>query len=151
MTVIEAVQTALVENHEIRALQSATQAQEKDIGIARSYLLPRISFEERYLRTTNPGYAFMSRLNQERIGEQDFNPDLLNHPEAINDFQSSLTLEQPLFVKKAYIGLGMSKTEARAKGEELIRKREDIAFQVVKACLMLVSAKEYARAVESGR
>ncbi|PKN76665.1 MAG: hypothetical protein CVU51_17375, partial [Deltaproteobacteria bacterium HGW-Deltaproteobacteria-1] len=42
MTVIEAVQTALVENHEIRALQSATQAQEMDIGIARSYLLPRI-------------------------------------------------------------------------------------------------------------
>lgn len=40
MTVIEAVQTALIENHEIRALQSATQAQEKDIGIARSYLLP---------------------------------------------------------------------------------------------------------------
>ena len=150
MTVIEAVQTALVENHEIRALQSATQAQEMDIGIARSYLLPRISFEERYLRTTNPTYAFMSRLNQERIGEQDFNPELLNRPDAINDFQSSLTVEQPLFVKKAYIALGMSKTEARAKNQELIRKREDIAFQVVKACLTLVSAKQYARAVALG-
>jgi outer membrane protein len=150
MTVIEAVRTALADNHEIKALQSATQAQEKDIGIARSYLLPRISLEERYLRTTNPGYAFMSRLNQERIIEQDFTPDSLNHPDAINDFQSSLTLEQPLFVKKAFIGLDMSKTEARAKGEELTRKREDISFQVAKACLMLVSAKEYVRAVEQG-
>jgi outer membrane protein len=150
MTVMEAVQTALVGNHEIRALQSATQAQESDIGIARSYLLPKISFEERYLRTTNPGYAFMSRLNQERIVQQDFNPDLLNRPDAINDFQSSLTVEQPLFVKKAYIGLGMSRTEARAKGEELFRKREDIVFQVVKGCLMLLSAKEYLRAVELG-
>ncbi len=150
MSVIEAVQTALADNHEIKALQSATRAQEKDIGIARSHLLPRISFEERFLRTTNPGYAFMSRLNQERIGAQDFNPDLLNRPDAINDFQSSLTVEQPLFMKKAYIGLSMSRTEARAKGEELLRKREDIAFQVVKACLMLSSAKEYARAVEQG-
>ncbi len=150
MTVIEAVQIALVENHEIKALHNATQAQEKDIGIARSYLLPRISFEERYLRTTNPGYAFMSRLNQERIGASDFNPDLLNRPDAINDFQSSLTVEQPLFVKKAYIGLGMSKTESQAKGEEFTRKREDIAFQVVKACLMISSAKEYARAVDQG-
>ena len=150
MTVIEAVQTALVDNHEIKALQSATRAQEKDIGIARSYLLPRISFEERYLRTTNPGYAFMSRLNQERIVLQDFNPDQLNHPDAINDFQSSLTLEQPLFVKKAYVGLDMSRTESRAKEEDLTRKREDIAFQVVKACLMLSSAKEYARAVGQG-
>lgn len=150
MTVIEAVRAALVDNHEVRALQSATQAQEKDVGIARSYLLPKIFLEERYLRTTNPGYAFMSKLNQARIEPQDFNPDSLNHPDAINDFQSSVTLEQPLFVKKAFIGLDMSKTEARAKGEELIRKREDIAFQVVKACLMLVSAKEYVRAVDLG-
>lgn len=150
MTLSEAVQTALVENHEIKALQSATSAQEKDIGIARSYLLPRISFEERYLRTTNPGYAFMSRLNQERIDTADFNPALLNHPDPINDFQSSLTLEQPLFVKKIYLGLNMSKTEAKAKGQELIQKREEIAFQVIKACLLLASAKEYARAVEQG-
>lgn len=150
MTVLEAVQTALVDNHEIKAMQSATRAQEKDIGVARSYLLPRLFFEERYLRTTNPGYAFMSRLNQERIVSQDFNPDQLNHPDAINDCQSSLTLEQPLFVKKAYVGLDMSRTEARAKEEELTRKREDIAFQVVKACLMLSSAKEYARAVGQG-
>ena len=150
ITIIEAVRAALADNHEIKSLQNATQAQEKDIGIARSYLLPRISIEERYLRTTNPGYAFMSRLNQERIEVQDFNPDSLNHPEAINDYQSSLTVEQPLYIRKAYIGLDMSKTEARAMGEDLSRKREDIAFQVFKACLVIISAKEYVHAVEQG-
>ena len=150
MSVIEAVRTALTENHEIKALQNAVQAREKDIGIARSYLLPRLFLEERYLRTTHPGYAFMARLNQERIGQQDFNPDLLNHPEAINDFQSSLTLEQPLFVKKAFIGLDMSRKEAGAMKEELTRKREDVAFQVVKACLAVVSLKEYVQAVQKG-
>jgi outer membrane protein len=150
MTLIEAVRTALVENHEIKSLQSATKAQEMDVGIARSYLLPKISIEERYLRTTNPGYAFMSKLNQERIELEDFNPDRLNHPAAINDYQSSLTIEQPLFVKKAFIGLDMSRTEARAKGKELSRKSEEIAFQVVKGSLMLASAKGYVRAVELG-
>ena len=150
LTVYEAVKTALHDNHEIKALQSAALAQESDVGIARSYLLPRISFEERYLRTTNPSYAFMSRLNQERILQQDFNPELLNHPDAINDFQSSLTFEQPLFVKKAYVGMSMSRTEARARKEELMRNREEIAFHVVKACLMLASAKAYARAIELG-
>jgi outer membrane protein TolC len=145
MTVIEAVRTALVDNHEIKSLQSATKAQEMDIGIARSYLLPKIFLEERYLRTTNPGYTFMSKLNQERIGLEDFNPDKLNHPDAINDYQSSLTIEQPLFVKKAFIGFDMSKTEAQAKGKELSRKAEDVAFQVVKVCLMIVSAQEHKR------
>jgi outer membrane protein TolC len=150
MTLIEAVRSALVENHEIKSLLSATKAQEMDVGIARSYLLPRIFLEERYFRTTNPGYAFMSKLNQERIELEDFNPDRLNHPAAINDYQSSLTIEQPLFVKKAFIGLDMSKTEARAKGKELSRKSEEIAFQVVKGSLMLASAKEYVHAVELG-
>jgi len=150
MSIIDAVRTALADNHEIKALQSAAQARKKDIGIARSYLLPKLSLEERYLRTNNPGYAFMSRLNQERIEQNDFNPDRLNHPDAINDFQSSLTLEQPLFVKKAYIGMDMSKTEAQAMRAELIRKQEDVAFQVIRASLTIVSLKEYVRAIEQG-
>ncbi len=150
MSIINAVRTALADNHEIKALQSAAQAREKDIGIARSYLLPKLSLEERYLRTTHPGYAFMSKLNQERIGEQDFIPDRLNHPDAVNDFQSSLTFEQPLFVKKAYIGIDMSKTEAQAKREELIRKQEDVAFQVIRASLTIMSLKEYVQAILQG-
>ncbi|MEN6374069.1 MAG: TolC family protein [Smithella sp.] len=150
ITVVDAVRIALAENHELKAMKSAVEAQGKDVGIARSYLLPRIFMEERYLRTTNPGYAFMARLNQERIEQQDFNPDLLNHPDAINDFQSSLTFEQPLFVKKAFVSLDMAKTESRAKGAEFNRKREDTAFQVVRACLTIVSAREHLRAVDQG-
>lgn len=150
MSIIDAVRIALADNHEIRAGQSAAHAREKEIGIARSYLLPKIYVEERYLRTTNPGYAFMSRLNQERITTSDFDPERLNHPDPINDFQSSLTLEQPLFVQKAFVGLGMSRKEAQAARDDLRRKKEDIAFQVIRACLAVTSLKEYSLAVEQG-
>ena len=150
LSIIDAVRIALVDNHEIKAGQSYTSAKEKEIGIARSYLLPKLYVEERYLRTTNPGYAFMSRLNQERITAQDFDPNRLNHPDPINDFQSSLTLEQPLFVQKAFVGLGMSRKEAQATKDELRRKKEDIAFQVIKACLAITSLKEYSLAVKQG-
>ncbi len=150
MSIIDAVRIALADNHEIKAGQSIADAREKDIGIARSYLLPKLYVEERYLRTTNPGYSFMSRLNQQRINAQDFDPERLNHPDPINDFQSSLTLEQPLFAQKAFVGLGMSKKEAQAAKNELRRKKEDIAFQVIKACLAITSLKEYVGAVEKG-
>lgn len=150
VTIIEAVQRALSENHEIKAVKSSSSAYEQDIGIARSYLLPKISIEGRYLRTNNPGYAFMSRLNQERIETQDFNPETLNHPDAINDYQSSITIEQPVFAKKAFIGFTMSKIEAQVKSEELKRKREEIALEVVKACLNVSSAREYTRAASKG-
>ena len=115
MTIIEAVRSALIDSHEIRAMESSSMAQTSDIGVARSYLLPKVTFEERYSRTTNPTYAFMDRLNQERITQQDFNPDLLNHPDAISDYQTSFTIEQPVFVRKAFIGLDMSRKESLAK------------------------------------
>ena len=150
MSVIDAVRSALKSNHEIRAMESSTMAQASDIGVARSYLLPKLTFEERYSRTTNPTYAFMDRLNQERITQQDFNPDLLNHPNAIGDYQTSFTIEQPVFVKKAFIGLDMSRKESFAKEDDLKRKQEEIAYQVVRSCLMIISAKEYVKAASQG-
>lgn len=150
LTLTEAVRTALSNNHEVLAQQDAAKAQEKGIGVARSKLLPRVSLEERYSRTTNPSYAFMSRLNQERIEQQDFDPDALNHPDPINDYQTSVTIEQPVFVQKALLGLSMSKREARAAGEDLNRKREETAYSVTRAFLMAQSAKEYAKAARAG-
>lgn len=150
LTLPEAVAKALENNHEIKAGKSALAAGQEDIGIARSYLLPKISIEERYLRTNNPVYAFMSRLNQSRIETQDFNPDSLNSPDAINDYQSSITIEQPIFVKKAFVGLDISRKEFTAKEEELRRKQEEIAFQVVRAGLNILTAKEYVHVAELG-
>jgi len=150
LTLVEAVVKALENNHEIKAGKSALAAGRQDIGIARSYLLPKISIEERYLRTNNPGYAFMSRLNQSRIEAPDFNPDTLNNPNAINDFQSSITVEQPVFVKKALVGLDMSRTESMAKEEDVRRKEEEVTFSVVKACLNVLTAREYVQVAQFG-
>jgi len=146
MSVMEAVEQALVNNHEIRAQESALLAQDADVGVALSYLLPKVTLEERYSLTTNPGYAFFSKLNQERITAQDFNPEVLNNPDRIRDFQTALSVEQPIFVKQAYLGLGLAKREKQAKREDLRRKREEIAYQVLKAACMVSSAREYARA-----
>lgn len=150
-TLSEAVRAALLNNHELKAKQSSLSAKQEDIGIARSALLPKISFEERYLRTVNPGYAFMTKLNQKRIQASDFIPDSLNHPDAVNDFQTSLSFEQPVFLRKANIGLEISETEAKATAEELQRKKEETAFNVVKYYLMVGTAAEYARVAEKAR
>lgn len=150
MTVMEAVRQALAGNHEIRAREGSAMAGKDEIGVARSSLLPKVFFEERFSRTTNPTYAFMDKLNQERITRQDFDPDLLNHPDAVSDYQTSISVEQPLFVQKAIIGLGMSKKEAEARNHELQRKREEVSFLVVKACLMITSAREYVKAANQG-
>jgi outer membrane protein len=150
LTLHEAVKIALAQNHELRAQRNSHAAKQADIGIARSLLLPKISLEERYLRTVNPTYAFMTKLNQERIGLNDFAPDSLNRPDAVSDFQTALTFEQPLFVRKANIGLEMSRKEAEASEEAIQRKKEEIAFKVVQYYLMVGTAGEYVNVGERG-
>lgn len=144
----DAIRIALENNHEVLAFKSSLSAQKEDIGISRSFLLPKITFEERYMKTNNPTYSFMARLNQERFSQSDFAISSLNNPDPVNDFQTSLSFEQPLFVRKAHIGLDMSKTEFSAKSEEFIRKREEIAFKVVQTYMMVHTAKKYVKVSE---
>ena len=144
----DAVKLAFENNHEIRAMDNAALASREGIGIARSSLLPRLTFEERYLRTVNPGYAFMTKLNQQRIDQPDFLPVNLNNPDPISDFQTLFFLEQPLFTRKGLLGLEMSKTDARAKDEEALRKKEEIVFQLVQGAISLDTAKAFLGAME---
>ena len=68
------------------------------------------------LRTTVPAEAFGLKMNQERLLASDF-ADVrnFNSPPPRNAFIASLSLEQPLFAPKAYIGYGMAKVEADAR------------------------------------
>jgi outer membrane protein TolC len=148
ITLKEAIKIAIENNHEIRAMKNFLLAEKENIGIARSFLLPKVTFEERFMRTNNPTYVFMSKLNQERFAIEDFQIPSLNNPKAINDFQTIFSFEQPILVRKANIGLDMSTREFRAKDEEFKRKKEDITLKVVKAYLMIITAKEYLRVSE---
>lgn len=146
----EAVQTALKDNPEIRAFEDSVGAVREDIGIARSNLLPKVTLEERFMRTTNPTYAFSSKLNQERFSQTDFAIDSLNNPSAINDFQTSISVEQPLYVRKANVGMEMAQTEYSAKLKDFSRKKEEVAYNTVKTYLMADTAKEFIKVAEKG-
>lgn len=139
----EALEIALENNHEIRAFRNALSARGEDIGIARSFLLPKLTFEERFMRTNNPTYAFMAKLNQKRFSQGDFDISSLNNPDAVSDFQTSFSFEQSVFARKADIGLDMARKEYHAKNEDYARKRQEIALKVVQAYLMVLTAKEY--------
>lgn len=146
----ESVELGMKGNPELRAFYNSVYAGKEDIGIARSSLLPRITLEERFMRTTNPTLAFSSKLNQERFSQSDFAIQSLNNPPAINDFQSSISIEQPLYVKKANVGLEMAQQEYSAKLEDLTRKKEEVAYNIVKTYLMADTAGEFVGVAEKG-
>ncbi len=144
----EAVRLALQNNYEIKAFENSLAAGKEDIGIARSPLLPKIAFEERFMRTDNPTYAFMAKLNQGRFASSDFAVTSLNNPKAINDFQTSLSFEQLLFSRSASLGLKMAKKEYSAQGEDYAGKKEEVAVKVIRTYFSVMTAKEYRDSAE---
>lgn len=150
LTLKESVAAALRDNHELKALGYGLDAEGENVGIARSAWLPHLTFEERFMRTDNPTAAFAAKLNQGRFTQQDFAVDSLNNPRPLNDFQSSFSVEQLVFSGKAAIGLDMSKIGREGKREEFLRKKQDIAFQVIKTYLSVQTAEQYVLAASQG-
>ncbi len=139
----EAIELALRNNHLIKSAQRDLKAQELELKAAKGALFPRIKVEETFTRTDVPAYAFMSKLNQERITMQDFDPARLNSPKAISNFETKFTLEVPIWLGgKVQSAQRMSEYEYRAVSLEAERRKEEVIRQVYNAYMDAVLAKE---------
>ncbi|NOX21409.1 MAG: TolC family protein [Nitrospirae bacterium] len=144
----EAINIALKDNPRIRAFNWSIEAQKEDIEILKKNYYPKITLEERFSRTNNPTYAFMSKLNQERFTSNDFIIDSLNNPDSINDFQTSLNIEQPLYIPKLNTGIKISKIQLQEKSLRLSRLKEEVIRDVIRAYLGVLTAREYVKVAQ---
>jgi len=147
----QAVARALSNNVFVQAAVEEAIAARNDADAARGYLLPTVRFEEKFARTSVPAEAFGLKMNQEKLLASDF-ADVrnFNSPPPRNDFLATLSLEQPLFAPKAYIGYGMAKTEAAAKGLDLFRRKEEAVYRVLTAVLDVVTDRQFVEVTGQG-
>ena len=99
--------------------------------------LPQVGFSYSAMSTNNPLNAFGFKLQQRSVTQNDFNPDLLNHPSGTTDFTTKLEVQQPLINMDL-----LYKRKAAAKQIELYqfktqRTKEYLIFEVQKAYLQL--------------
>ena len=145
-----AVRYALENNDELRAMGFSLAAGNEDIAIAQSNLAPKLRFEERVMRTDNPGYVLSIKMDQHRFSARDLAgaPQTFNEPGPINDLQSSFSIEQPLFAPKADLGIVMAKKEYEAQTSDYRGKRQEVALKVTQAYLAVLTASQYVRTGE---
>jgi outer membrane protein TolC len=139
-----AVQLALENNHQIKAFAYSVSASQQDVHIARGDMLPKIAIEENLTRTDIPAYAFSSKLNQQRFSSADLAgaPGTFNNPGYLNNYQTVVSIEQPLFAPMASVGRDIAEKQSQAKGEEYQRAREEIVYRVIREYLTVHTAKE---------
>ena len=114
-------------------------------------LLPSVSISHTGITTTNPLMAFGSRLNQQRITTADFNPDLLNDPERIEDFATRVEVRQPLLNLDGFSRRKAAKAQWEAASFNSERTREYIVLEVEKAYMELQLAYKTIEVLERAR
>lgn len=101
--------------------------------------------------TNSPLNAFGFKLNQARIGMEDFNPELLNDPKSIVDFGPKIEIQQPIinmdmvYQKKA----GEVKTEVLKIKQQ--RTEEYLRFELNKAYYMLQLSYKMLNTLENAK
>jgi len=145
----EAVRLALRENKAIAATNAGMRASAARIDEARAGRLPKLNYSESFARSDNPVFVFGSLLTQHQFGVENLSIGPLNRPDSLNNFQSLLTVDQPLYdagqtrnaVKSADVSRQMT-------GEEQRRTQMQVIAGVVRAYYGAVLAAESLKTAE---
>lgn len=111
-------------------------------------ILPSVRLEAGYIRTTDPIGVFGSTLRQRTITQADFDPQRLNYPGAVGNYQGGIVIEQPLFNADAWSGrrAAVRAAEASVASEEWTRSSTRV--DVVRAFYGAVLAAERASTLQ---
>lgn len=97
LTLTQAVEIALRTNPSMKVTAAGRQLADAQLQEARTGRWPSLQANETFTSSNNPVFVFGTLLEQGRFGPENFAIDSLNHPNAINNFRSALTLRLPLF------------------------------------------------------
>jgi outer membrane protein TolC len=153
----EAARLALRENKAIAATNAGMRASAARIDEARAGKLPKLNYSESFSRSDNPVFVFSSLLTQHQFGVENFNIGPLNRPDSLNNFQSLLTVDQPLYdagqtrnaVKSADLSRQMTGEEQRRTQMQVIAGVVRTYYGAVLAAESLKTAEQALKSAEA--
>jgi len=143
LSMAEAIYIAVEQNPEIKAAQFQVDAVKSNSVKAQSGFYPQLYFAQSFKRTTNPMWAFGTKLNQGVITQADFNPVSLNDPDAINNFASNFLLSWSIYEGgRTKIGWEQAKQNLSIASLTLERTRQNVIARTAAAYVGLVLAQK---------
>lgn len=146
LTLERAIETARAYNPMLRAAEEGVSAAEAQVDEARSYRLPRLELSEFATRSTNPVVVFSNLLGQERFGPANFDPAFLNEPPPTNNWNTKLSLMQPIWTGgKIAGGVAAAEGGAVAASADRDSAAQQVTQKVIEAYTGVVLAESYRR------
>lgn len=131
----DAVEIALRRNPLTRTASAGRELADAELSEAHSRRMPSLTTAGSFTRSNNPVFVFGSLLEQGRFGPTNFAIDSLNHPDAINNFRSSLTLRFPVFDQR--------ETQTRIATARIQQQRADHQTSLIEQQIRLEVIKSY--------
>ncbi len=144
----EALNLAEASNHDIRIAESEVDRTRGDYHKTLSLFLPQLSISENYVRTNDPLNVFGLKLKQEIVSQADFNPAVLNDPNAFTNFSTKIEIRQPLINADGWWGRGAASNGVEAMKRKAERTRHYVAFEVKVSYYRLVLARQSLSVIE---
>ena len=153
----DAVQLALRQNKAITATNAGTEASSARIEEAWAGWLPKVNYSESFTRSDNPVFVFSSLLMQHQFGAENFSLGPLNRPDSMNNFQSVLSIDQPLYdagqtrdaVQSAGLSRQISVEEHRRTQMQVIASVTRAYYGAVLVAESLKTAEQALRSAEA--
>ncbi len=143
LTLARAVDKALSHNPGLQAARFQTHAAREKMVQARSGGLPQVQFMEQVNRTTNPMWAFGTRLNQEVITQQDFYPGRLNDPDAITNYATTVSINWPVYDSgQTWYGVQQATLNQEAAVFSQERVRQQVIANTITAYIQALLVRE---------
>ena len=124
-------------NTSIKISEQDFNAAKADYRQTNAVFLPNITASHTAMATTNPLMAFGSKLNQEILSSNDFNPALLNDPSQIENYATKFEIQQPLINLDGIYQRKAAKSKMEAMSLKTERTQEYLVFEVDKAYMQL--------------
>jgi len=117
----EAVRQAMARSKVIETSSASIDAASSRVAGAKAGLLPKVNYSESWARSDNPVFVFSSLLTQRQFSQSNFDLSSLNQPGFLDNFQSLVTVDQPLYdagntkraVRTAELGEAASREDNR--------------------------------------
>jgi outer membrane protein TolC len=140
LTLADAIARARATHPDAAAAVAAEQAATRAATQARAGYLPTVDLIESWQRGNQPVFVFSSLLSQRRFTAANFAIDALNHPDAINNFRTALTIDQPIYngavsaaTTSAAVGVRLAAAGRQLVGQQLATAVTDAYGRVLAA------------------
>lgn len=144
LTLDQAVETALKNHPNLKAADSQVEGAQANVLKSKSGFLPKVTLSETWSKTDNPLMVLGAKLNRESVTPSDFDPAVMNDPDTMSNYNTRLSVVQPVFNGgKEYLVVKQAKLAREAAAQDRARTRQETVFTVVKAYYGLLLAQEH--------